>query len=73
MVVDDEARATLVKVAAGYHDLIVMQNRKTEMMAQLLRSCLALLKSSDPRRRKQGLDALADMAELLETSNAKFS
>lgn len=59
-------RDTLVKVAKGYHDLIALQAEQRKTMALMLRTCVARLKSPDSRKRKEAIDGLADLANMLD-------
>lgn len=62
-------RETLEKVAKGYHDLIVLQQQQRETTAQMLRACIARLKSPDSRKRKEAIDGLGQLADMLENKN----
>lgn len=57
---------TLKLVAKGYHDLIALQNQQRETTALMLRVCVAQLNSPDSRKRKEAIDGLADLADMLE-------
>lgn len=59
-------RETLEKVAAGYNDLIALQAKQRETMAEMLRACIARLRSPDSRKRKEAIDGLSDLADMLE-------
>jgi hypothetical protein len=56
---------TLAKVAAGYHDLIALQNQQRETTALLLRACIARLNSNDSRRRREAIVGLTQLADML--------
>lgn len=59
-------RETLEKVAAGYNDLIALQSKQRETMAEMLRACIVRLRSPDSRKRKEAIDGLSDLADMLE-------
>lgn len=63
---DRTTRDTLEKVAKGYHELIAIQAKQRETMALLIRSCVARLKSPDSRKRKEAMEGLEQLAEMLE-------
>ncbi len=58
-------RDTLRKVAQGYHDLIALQTKQKETMALMLRACIARLRSTDSRKRKEAIDGLEQLADML--------
>lgn len=62
-------RETLEAVANGYHDLIALQHKQRETTALMLRTCIARLKSPDSRKRKEAIDGLTQLAEMLEKAN----
>lgn len=69
-------RDTLLKVAAGYNELMALQVQQRTTMAVMIRACLARLRSPDSRKRREAIDALADLADMLEgrdTKNGKES
>lgn len=59
-------RETLEKVAAGYNDLMALQAQQRATMAEMLRACIHRLKSPDSRKRKEAIDGLSDLADMLE-------
>lgn len=62
-------RETLEAVAKGYHDHIALLAQQRETTAKLLRTCIARLKSPDSRKRKEAIEGLTQLAELLEGKN----
>lgn len=61
-------RETLEKVAKSYKELMAAQAQQRVLMAQMIRACLQRLKSPSSRDRKEALDALGDLAGMLEKS-----
>ena len=61
-------RETLEAVAKGYHDLIALQHKQRETTALMLRTCIARLKSPDSRKRREAIDGLTQLAEMLEAA-----
>lgn len=59
-------RERLVAVAKGYHELAALQKKQRETTALMLRVCIARIKSPDSRKRKEGIDGLTGLAEMLE-------
>lgn len=57
---------TLKLVAKGYHDLIALQAQQRDTTALMLRACIARLKSPDSRKRRDAIDGLTQLADLLE-------
>lgn len=59
-------RDTLLKVAAGYNELMALQAQQRAAMAKMIRACLAQLRSTDSRKRREAIDGLASLANMLE-------
>lgn len=59
-------RETLEKVANGYHELIALQEKQRDTTALMLRACISRLKSPDSRKRREAIDALGSLADMLE-------
>lgn len=64
MATDD--RATLEKVAKGYHDLMALQAEQRKLMAKMLRACTAQLASTDAVKRREAKKGLTDLADMLD-------
>ena len=58
-------RDTLIKVAQGYHDLIALQTKQKETMALMLRVCVSRLRSPDACKRKEAIDGLEQLIDML--------
>lgn len=63
-------REKLVKVAAGFADLTALQTKQRDTSAIMLRACIARIKSSDSRKRREGIDGLEGLADLFEGKSA---
>ena len=61
-----DERTKLERVAKGYHDLMALQAQQKATTAKMIRACLHRIKSTNIRERKEGLDGLLGLAELLE-------
>lgn len=59
-------RETLEKVAAGFRDLSVLQMRQRQTQALMLRACIARVQSPDARKRREAIDGLVALADMLE-------
>lgn len=59
-------RETLEKVARGYHDLMAIQRQQRDTTAKMIRACVARLRSPDSRKRKEAIDGLEQLAEMME-------
>ena len=59
-------RETLEKVAKGYHDLILLQNNQRIVTAQMIRACIARLRKPSVVARKEAMDGLTALADMLE-------
>lgn len=59
-------RETLAEVAKGYNDLIALEKKRRDLMAQMIRACLVQLRSTNSAKRKEGFDALGTLADMLE-------
>ncbi len=57
---------TLKLVAKGYHDLVELQRKQKVTTALMLRACIARLKSPDSRKRREAIDGLTQLADMLE-------
>lgn len=57
---------TLKLVAKGYHDLIALQAQQRETTALMLRACVAHLNSPDSRKRREAINSLTQLADMLE-------
>jgi hypothetical protein len=72
---DDEpkriSRETLEKVAAGYNELWALQEKQRATTAEMLRACVHRLKSPDSRKRKEAIDGLEQLADMLETPRGR--
>lgn len=66
-------RETLERVAEGYHSIIALQAKQKATTAKMIRACLHRLKSTRPTERKEGLDGLLGLAELLEGESARMT
>ena len=64
-------RDTLNKVAGGYHDLMALQQQQRTLVALMLRACIARLSSTDSRKRKEAIDGLIQLAEMIEKQENK--
>lgn len=53
------------KIAAMYHDMMVLQTKQKETVALAIRTCVVRLRSPDSRKRKEAIDALSDLADVL--------
>lgn len=65
----DKDRETLVKLAAGYNELMALQRKQRETTALMLRACIQRLASPDSRKRKEAIDGLSSLADMLEKEN----
>lgn len=59
-------RETLEKVAAGCNDLIALQQKQRDTTALILRACVARLRSPDSRKRREAIEGLEQLADMLE-------
>ena len=59
-------RATLEKVAAGFHELEACRRKQRATMALMIRACVQRLKTNTSTARKEATDGLTDLAEMLE-------
>lgn len=59
-------RERLVKVAEGFHDLSALQAKQRDTAALMVRACLQRIRSTDSRKRREGIDGLESLALLLE-------
>lgn len=59
-------RETLEKVAKGFRELALLQNNQRALTAQMLRACIARLKSPSPGKRQEAIRGLTDLAEMLD-------
>lgn len=62
-------RATLEKVAAGYHELMACLDKQAATQAKMIRACIQRLKSPDSRLRREAIEALGQLADMLEKKN----
>lgn len=60
-------RKKLDAVAKGYNDLMALQQKQRDTTAKMIRACVARLKSPDSRKRKEAIDALDQLATMMET------
>lgn len=65
--IDLTMRATLEKVASGYHDLLALQAEQRKTMALMLKLCLLRLEGKDVTRRREGIAGLRELMTMLET------
>ena len=63
---DREQLEQLARLTRDHISLLVQQKATT---AEMLRACIARLKSPDSRKRKEAIDALTQLADLLEEKN----
>lgn len=59
-------REKLVKVAEGFADLSSLQAKQRDTAAQMVRACLQRIRSTDSRKRREGIEGLEGLAALLE-------
>lgn len=59
-------RETLEKVAAGYNDLMALYAQQRQTQAKMIRACLVRLRSTSARDRREALDGLANLADMLD-------
>ncbi len=59
-------RKKLDAVAKGYNDLMALQQKQRDTTAKMIRACVARLKSPDSRKRKEAIDALDQLATMME-------
>ena len=62
-------RERIKQIADTYRKLHVLQEDHRETTAKLIRGCVARLKSPDRTERKTAIDALVNLADLLEGRN----
>lgn len=63
---DLTTRATLEKVATGYHDLLVLQSQQRKTMALMLKLCIMRIENPDSRKRREGIEGLRELMTMLE-------
>ena len=61
----------LTQVATAYRELRDLQAQQRATMAKMIRACVAHIRSPDSRKRKEGLKALSELAEMLEKEDPK--
>lgn len=59
-------REILEALAKGYHDLHDLQQRQKATTALALRACIARLQSPNSKLRREAIDGLTALADLLE-------
>ena len=59
-------RENLEEVARLYREYASLMNRQRATTVEMLRGCIARLKSPDSRKRAEAVKALGDLADLLE-------
>lgn len=59
-------RETLEKVARDYNDLIALHKKQKQTMVQLIRACVVQLQNPDSRKRKEAINSLRALADMLE-------
>lgn len=62
-------RETLEAVAKGYHDLVALQQKQKVTTALMLRACITRLQSPNSKLRREAIDGLIQLAELLEKTD----
>lgn len=62
-------REKIEKIAAEYRNLTQLRIQQHRTMAELVRVCVARLKSPDSRKRREAIDALVGLADMLEGVN----
>lgn len=62
-------RDKLEKVAADYRELALLRIEQHKTMAQLIRVCIAQLRSPNATKRTEAVAALGDLANMLEGKN----
>lgn len=62
-------RATLEKVAAGYHELMALLDKERATQAKMIRACVQRLKTNSSTARKEAMDGLTTLADMLEKRN----
>lgn len=59
-------RQKIEKIAADYRALTALRVQQQQTMAKLVRACIARLKSPDSRKRREALDSLSQLADMLD-------
>lgn len=62
-------REKLEKLAGMFREHVVLLNQQKATSAEMLRACLARLKSPDSRKRAEAIKGLEGLAEILEKQN----
>lgn len=63
-------RANLDKIAASYHRLHELQEKQRALSAEMIRACVRQIKSPDSRKRREGIEHLEQLADMLEKPRA---
>jgi len=59
-------REKLEKLAGMFRDHVVLLNDQKKTTAEMVRACISRLNSPDSRKRREGINGLIGLAELLE-------
>lgn len=59
-------REKLEKVAEGFTDLSALQAKQRDTVALMVRACLQRIRSTDSRKRREGIEGLEGLAAQLE-------
>lgn len=59
-------RETLEKMAKNYRELAVLQASQRAVTAQMIRACIARLRKPSLVARKEAMEGLTQLAEMLE-------
>lgn len=63
-------REKLARVAVSFRELSALQTQQRETTAMMVRACLSKLKSNSSKDRREAMDALANLADILEGKEA---
>ena len=62
-------REKLEKLAGMFREHVVLLNQQQATTAEMVRGCIARLKSPDSRKRAEGIKGLEGLLEVLEKQN----
>lgn len=65
----DDPRDTLVKVATCYREMEALRLKQRQTMALAIRACIQRLKTNTSTARKEAMDGLGQLADMLEKEN----